>query len=177
MWKKLAIILTSLGLLTILGVIGFQMFGDNVISEIRKTESKVIQAPEPATSVTKVAPEEPVTIRQYTIKIANKGGDREMNYCADGFTDMIHYEGLNGKQMLARHNNCGGDILLPIVEGDHVVIEGDQEYVVTELRDTTKHINTGAVNDMNGTVLLQTCYWKDNRMKFVALTPLTEYYK
>lgn len=99
-----------------------------------------------------------------------------MNYCVGGFTDMIHYEGLNGKQMLSSHNNCGGDILLPMVEGDHVVIEGDQEYVISELRDTSKNITTEAVNDMNGTVLLQTCYYNVQEMKFVALTPVDLYY-
>lgn len=177
MLKKIGIILISLGLLTLLGIFGFQAFGDNVVSEIRKSESKIITPPEVSEENPAVAPEEVSPVRQYTIKIANSGGEREMDYCAAGFTEMIHYEGLEGRRMLSSHNNCGGDIILPMVQGDHVVIEGDQEYVITELRDTSKHINTAAVNDMDGTVLLQTCYYRDNRMKFVALTPVTEYYK
>lgn len=180
MWKKLTVTLLSLGVLAILGAVGFQLFGDAVISEIRKGESVVIEVPkqqtETASGMEETVPETIEEVRQYTIKVSNRGGEKEMDYCANGFTEMIHYEGLNGLRMLAQHNNCGGDIILPIEMGDHVVIENDQEYVVTDLRDTTKQITTAAINDMNGKVLLQTCYWRENRMKFVALTPVSEYY-
>lgn len=177
MLKKFAIVLVALGTITILGALAFQLFGDKVISEIKKGESTVVTVPTQEFPTLPDAPttEDTVEVREYNIKIANRGGDREMDYCADGFTEMIHYKGLNGLRMLAQHNNCGGDIILPIEMGDRVVIEGDQEYVVTELRDTTKQVDTTAINNMNGTILLQTCYWRENRMKFVALTPLTEF--
>lgn len=181
MLKKIAIILMSLGALTLIGMVVFQTFGDTVISEVRKSESKEITPPSVSDSSNlgkkNSTQDNDATVRQYTIKVSNKGGAREMNYCAGGFTEMIHYEGLNDKRLLSSHNNCGGDIVLPMAQGDHVVIEGDQEYVITELRDTGKRINTGAINDMNGTVLLQSCYYRDNRMKFAALTPIAEYYK
>ena len=163
-----------------IGCIGFwggvQLFGDSIVSEIKKGESVVIQTPAKVSTEPGAETAPPEEVRQYTIKISNRGGDKEMDYCASGFTDMIHYKGLDDHQLLAQHNKCGGDIILPMELGDHVVIEGDQEYVITELRDTSKTITTAAINDMDGDVLLQTCYWRENRMKFVALTPADEVY-
>lgn len=167
--KRLSLVLAFLGLAFIGVWAGVHFFGDTVVSEIHRNQAETIQVPTPKTDKSGEKTEE---VKRYTVKIANKGGSKEMNYCADGFTEMIYYKGLEGKTLLSRHNNCGGDIVLPMEIGDHVVIENDQEYVVTDLRDTTKQITTAAINDINGAVILQSCYWHENRMKFVALTPV-----
>lgn len=173
MLKKFSFILFTIGLLLIAVWGGIQLFGDNVVSEVRKSQAETIQVPSDDITTKSVTPAVK-DVKRYTIHISNKGGDTEMDYCASGFTEMIYYQGLNDKRLLSQHNNCGGDIVLPMELGDHVAIEGDQEYVITELRDTTKQINTSAISDMNGEVLLQSCYYKENKMKFVALTPLNK---
>lgn len=174
MLKKFSFILLAIGLLLVATWGGIQLFGDNVVSEIKKSQAETIQVPSSDDVTAKSVTPQVKDVKRYTIHISNEGGDVEMDYCASGFTEMIHYEGLNDKRLLSQHNNCGGDIVLPMELGDHVVIEGDQEYVITELRDTTKQITTAAINDMNGDVLLQSCYYKDNKMKFVALTPVNK---
>ncbi len=167
--KRLSLVLAFLGLAFIGVWAGVHFFGDTVVSEIHRNQAETIQVPTQSTEKSVNQTEE---VKRYTVNIANQGGSKEMDYCADGFTEMIYYEGLEGRTLLSRHNNCGGDIVLPMEVGDHVIIAGDQEYVITELRDTTKETTTAAINNMNGEVILQSCYWHENRMKFVALTPL-----
>lgn len=165
--KLFGIILTTLGatLLTILLIA--QYFGDEIVAEVKKTtESTLIETINPTN------PTETIQARQYTIKISNTGGETQMDYCAGGFTNMVEYQGVGNKTLLSAHNSCGGDIILPIAMGDHVVIEGQGTYVVTDIRDTPKNAYIEDVENMNGTILVQTCYYEFNRMKFIALTPL-----
>lgn len=170
--KRLSLILAFLGVAFVGVWFGINFFGDTVTSEIHRSQAETIKIPVPSSSTVNPEPKTE-EVKRYTISIANKGGIEEMDDCAAGFTEMIYYEGLENKTLLSSHNKCGGDIVLPMEVGDHVIISGDKEYVITELRDTTKDTTTSAINNMNGKVILQSCYWHENRMKFVALTPLS----
>ncbi len=163
--KRLGVILIALGLVALVAWGSVQFAGDKVVTEVRKISTPVVKVTPPEGG-------EPVEVRKYTVTISNTGGEREMDYCAGGFTEMVNYAGLEGRRLLSAHNNCGGDVILPMEVGDHVIIEGEREYVITELRDTGKSIDTSAVNDMNGEVLLQSCYYEGSSMKFAALTPV-----
>lgn len=171
--KKISIILIALGLILISVWGGIKLFGDNIVSEVKKNSAEVIEVPD-TQNLKQVAPETPtVEVRRYTVSISNKGGEEEMDACRGGFTEMTGYPELGEHRLLSAHNNCGGDVVLPMVTGDHVIIEGDQEYAITEIRDTPKHdVTTDVMKDMNGIIFLQSCYYNDNHMKFVALTPV-----
>lgn len=174
--KKLGIALVALGSLVLLGVGLFYIFGDSVVSEIRKeTSSKIVEVKAPpapvADSVPAAPAPEPVQVRQYSIAVANSGGEEALDACTGGFTKMDQ-DGMEGKTIIAAHNNCGGDILLPIVVGDQVVIEGQGTYRVAETRDTEKSIYPSAIVDMKGEILVQTCYYGVQKMKFLALEPV-----
>jgi hypothetical protein len=179
--KKLGIAIMTLGVLLLAGYGIFHFMGDAVVSEIRKnTDSTIVQVPAPASASSETseasspdnAPPATVDVRQYTIRVTNEGGEEAMDACSGGFTRMLGYEGLEEKEMLSAHNNCGGDVILPIEVGDRVVIEGQGTYTVQETRDTGKTIYTDAVVDMNGSILVQTCYYQDQTMKFLALAPV-----
>lgn len=171
--KKLSFTLIFLGLIcfAIYGV--YQVFADQIATETRKAQAETIEIAPPQGATNTLTP---VTVKRYTVKVSNTGGAEQMDYCAGGFTRMTTYTGLTGKEILSAHNNCGGDIVLPMETGDHVLIEGDKEYVVTEIRDTPKTVTTHEVDDMDGVILLQTCYYswsKTNTMKFVSLQPVS----
>lgn len=87
---------------------------------------------------------------------------------------MLDQRGLAEKMLLSAHNNCRGDVILPIVVGDRVEIEGRGVFEVTDSRDTRKKATSDEVSDMNGEILLQTCYYREDRMKFLALTPTSD---
>jgi hypothetical protein len=54
------------------------------------------------------------------------------------------------------------------------VIEDQGTYRVAETRDTDKNIYPSAVVDMTGEILVQTCYYGVQKMKFLALEPITD---
>lgn len=169
--RKVSFIFLILSIICFAVYAGYQLFADQIVTETRKAQAETIEVP-----VSPSAPETVKEVKRYTIKVSNKGGAKEMDYCAGGFTEMTTYTGLTDKKILSAHNNCGGDIILPVEAGDHVLIEGDKEYVVTEIRDTSKTVTTHEVDDMNGVLLIQTCYYsyaQANTMKFVALQPVT----
>lgn len=163
--RRLGFILLALGVAILVTWGGVQFIGDAVVTEVRKASTPVVEVTPPEGG-------EPIPVRQYTVSIVNSGGEREMDYCSGGFTEMTEYDGLEGRRLASAHNNCGGDIILPMEVGDHVIIEGQGEFVISETRDTSKSIDTSAISNMNGTLLLQTCYYKADAMKFVALTPI-----
>lgn len=188
---KLGIIGTVVALVGVLGmgaVYAFEANQDQMVTEQLRDAAPVIEAlpeptqlPEPSTSSSPTpapstpaepAPEPEPVVRQYTITISNSGGGAEMDECLGGFTEMTVYQGLGDKRLLSAHNICGGDVVLAMELGDHVIIEGEGEYVITDTRDTPKKTTTEAIHDMDGSVLLQTCYHHENKMKFVALTPV-----
>lgn len=169
----------GLGTLAILSVFLFPLVGDNVIGEYRKhTESVIIEvtkAPSETPSAEEaVPPQEIIQVRQYSISVTNSGGQRELDACTGGFTEMLDQEDLDEKTLLSAHNNCRGDVILPIVVGDRVVIENRGVFEVIDSRDTRKKATSDEISDMNGEILLQTCYYREDRMKFLALTPISD---
>ena len=71
----------------------------------------------------------------------------------------------------AAHNNCGGDVLLPWDEGQQIQIEGrDEVYEVIDIRYTSKiWASTDDLVGLQGDLALQTCFYGEDRMKFVGL--------
>lgn len=108
-----------------------------------------------------------------TVKIGGEGGMPELDAaCADNsFVIMPSYEREGVPETAAAHNNCGGDVLLPWDEGQRIQIEGrDEVYEVIDIRYTPKtYASTADLVGLQGDLALQTCFYGEDRMKFVGL--------
>lgn len=108
-----------------------------------------------------------------TVKIGVEGGMPELDEaCADdSFVIMSSYEREGVPETAAAHNNCGGDVLLPWEEGQRIQIEGrDEVYEVIDIRYTSKiWASTDDLVGLQGDLALQTCFYGEDRMKFVGL--------
>lgn len=100
-----------------------------------------------------------------------RGGIPELDRCDGTFTEMASYERDGVPPVWAAHNNCGGDVTLPWTIGEHVRIEGEGEvYVVVDIRDISKTwSSTDDLVGIGGELVLQTCYYGENLMKFTGL--------
>lgn len=106
------------------------------------------------------------------IRLGPEGGLIELDLCDGTFTEMVSYRMDGVPPLYAAHNNCGGDILLGWEIGDRVRIEGsDTVYTVVEERHTPKWSHIEKLVGMSGEIVLQTCYYGENRMRFLALAP------
>ena len=106
-----------------------------------------------------------------TVTIGATGGIAEVDRCDGTFTIMTSYEGEGIPETAAAHNNCGGDVLLPWDEGQQIQIEGrDEVYEVIDIRYTSKiWASTDDLVGLQGDLALQTCFYGEDRMKFVGL--------
>jgi len=94
------------------------------------------------------------------------------------FTIMKSYERDGVPETAAAHNNCGGDVLLPWEEGQKINIEGDDMdglYEIIDIRYTPKiWATTEDLIGLEGDLALQTCFYGEDRMKFIGLEKVEE---
>lgn len=108
-----------------------------------------------------------------TVRLSGPGGMRQVDACDGSFVEMSSYELPGLQQVFAAHNNCKGDVILPWKTGQKVRVAGHGMWVVSDTRDLNKTWSrTDELLGMTGDIILQTCYWGRDVMKFVALTPL-----
>jgi hypothetical protein len=112
---------------------------------------------------------------QYQIRVANTGGEEQLDACTGGFTHLVGFTttaAVAPQRVLAEHNNCGGDVVLALRMGDLVKVAGDGTYKVVESRDTVRDIVPSSITGIKGSILLQTCYHDRPQMRFVGLEKL-----
>ncbi len=116
-----------------------------------------------------------------TVTLGPEGGPSAIDTSPSGeFVEMASYRVQAGLQpVFAAHNGSGGDILLPWANGQEVDVVATDGTVtrmrVTDMRDTPQYgVTTADILGMAGSIVLQSCYWTSDEMKFVALTPLGE---
>ncbi|MHB1288963.1 hypothetical protein [Georgenia sp.] len=109
-----------------------------------------------------------------TVDLGATGGVHELDGCDGTFTEMSSYEREGVPPVWAAHNNCQGDVLLPWEIGQRVQVEGsDQVYQVVDIRHTPKTwATTVDLLGLDGSFALQTCFYGEDRMKFVGLEPV-----
>ncbi|GAB2518253.1 hypothetical protein GCM10027064_14900 [Microbacterium petrolearium] len=109
-----------------------------------------------------------------TVRIGVVGGRHELDLCDGTFTVMSSYEREGVPETAAAHNNCGGDVLLGWEQGQRIRIEGrDQVYEVVDIRYTSKiWSSTADLVGLGGELALQSCFYGEDRMKFVGLAPV-----
>ncbi|OAN39206.1 hypothetical protein [Microbacterium sp. H83] len=106
------------------------------------------------------------------IRLGGEGGMRELDRCDGTFTEMTSYRIDGVPPLFAAHNNCGGDVILGWEIGQRVTVEGsDIVYEVVEERHTPKWSNIEELVGMSGEFMVQTCFYGENRMRFLALAP------
>lgn len=106
------------------------------------------------------------------IRLGPEGSLIELDLCDGTFTEMVSYRMDGVPPLYAAHNNCGGDILLGWEIGERVRIEGsDTVYTVVEERHTPKWSHIEKLVGISGEIVLQTCYYGENRMRFLGLAP------
>ncbi len=87
---------------------------------------------------------------------------------------MTSYERDGVPPVWAAHNNCGGDIVLPLAIGDEIDLknaDGTVRYRVVDIRQTPKvWVTTEELVGLQGEVALQSCFYgKGQPMKFLGL--------
>ena len=109
-----------------------------------------------------------------TVKLGVSGGQTELDWCDGTFTEMLSYERDGVPPVWAAHNNCGGDVLLPWEMGQRIRVEGDdQVYEIVDIRYTSKiWSSTADLVGLKGAFALQSCFYGEDRMKFIGLEPV-----
>lgn len=135
------------------------------------------------TLVQKVVATATETVTGTPTRTALLGGDgtpTDLNTCDGTFTHMTTYnttptDGVVFPGVWAAHNKCGGDTILSWELGDHATLttrDGTTTaYTVTDIRLLPKTATVTDLNNLNGLIALQTCFYGQNLMKIVALTP------
>ena len=118
---------------------------------------------------------ERVTGELPTVRLGVSGGIPELDRCDGTFTEMKSYEHDDVPPVWAAHNNCDGDAILPWETGQNIRIEGsDQVYEVVDIRYTSKiWATTHDLVGLGGDLALQTCFYGEDRMKFIGLRAVT----
>jgi hypothetical protein len=108
-----------------------------------------------------------------SVKKGASGGKTELDWCDGTFTEMLSYEREGVPPVWAAHNNCGGDVILPWEKGQRLRIEGsDQVYEIVDIRYTSKiWSSTADLVGLKGEFALQSCFYGEDRMKFIGLEP------
>lgn len=107
-----------------------------------------------------------------TIRLGTEGGMGELDRCDGTFTEMVSYRIDDVLPLFAAHNNCGGDVILGWELGQRVMVEGsDVVYEVIEERHTPKWSNVEKLTGMTGEFMVQTCFYGENKMRFLSLAP------
>jgi len=107
------------------------------------------------------------------IRLGVEGGMVELDRCDGTFTEMVSYRIDDVLPLFAAHNNCGGDVILGWELGQRVTIEGsDVIYEVVEERHTPKWSNVEELTGMTGEFMVQTCFYGENKMRFLSLAPV-----
>ncbi len=111
-----------------------------------------------------------------SVRLGTSGGVSELDRCDGTFTEMKSYERDGVPPVWAAHNNCSGDAMLPWELGQRVQIEGDDRvFEVVDVRDTPKTwATTEDLLGLGGEFALQTCFYGEDRMKFVGLAVVSD---
>ncbi len=109
------------------------------------------------------------------VTLGERGTKATLDRCDGTFTEMGAYE-MDGLQpVYAAHNICKGEVILPLEVGDLVEIDGQGLYQIMTERHTKKTWSTtDEILGMDGDIILQSCYYGENRMKFISLSPVDE---
>lgn len=110
---------------------------------------------------------------EQVVRLGGLGGMPELDQCTGEYIEVESYRVVPDlPPVYAAHNNCGGDVMLSWKQGSIVRVDGtDDLYVVGEERHTPKWTELSSLEGMDGEFILQTCFYGEDRMRFIALVP------
>lgn len=166
-WRVIGGILAFVLITAGIGIAGLSMFApqtaERLYGEIRTQ------------AVTVVDDVRAEVLKEYpAVTLGATGGRAELDRCDGTFTEVVSYQRDGVPPVWAAHNNCGGDTILAWQLGDQVKLEGDETvYEVVDVRTTSKTwSSTDDLVGLGGDLALQTCFYGEDRMKFVGLSPV-----
>lgn len=107
------------------------------------------------------------------VTLEGPGGERELDACTGGFTEMVEYRGTGGPALYSAHNTCEGDIILGWDIGQQFRVAGSETlYQVIEERRAMPYADTRVLAGMPGQLVLQTCFYGEEEMRFLAVSPV-----
>lgn len=102
------------------------------------------------------------------------GGEAELESCNGEFIEMIKYRQPGMPPLYSAHNTCDGDIILGWSIGQKVRVAGsDVVYEVIEERQAMPYEDSRVLEGMSGKFILQTCFYGEERMRFLSLSPVS----
>lgn len=122
-----------------------------------------------------IEPPAPTPNPLFTVRLGASGGDPEVDRCDGTFTEMLAYQKTTYEvpPVWAAHNNCGGDVVLPLKTGDVIELNRNGESTVVKVVDIREASKlTGKTSDlhgMKGSLVLQSCYYGVDTMRFVGV--------
>lgn len=176
MKKVVRFIASLLGVLLIFSGLSF-FVGNSVAPE---TTSRIVYGSKAKIENRIQKIQEKTTGEYPTVTLGPEGGLWEMNNTYKMFIEMVSYRYPNVPPVYAAHNGYGGDIILNWEKGQKVNVVGrgkDGVYVVVGDLQTPKNIMVSDLTSLTGTIVLQSCFYGVDVMRFVELAPLEEYEK
>jgi hypothetical protein len=172
-WSVVASVLSALllaaGAVIIVGLLAFPTATEKIAGETKvAVEGLVAQA------MTQATGELP------SVTLGGEGPKSALDHAEHGvFTEMESYRIPGVLPVFAAHNNRGGDVVLSLAVGQQVrVIDTglgtEKVYVVVEERITKKWQDVDTLVGLKGELALQTCFYGENRMRFLGLQPLEQ---
>lgn len=114
-----------------------------------------------------------------TVVLGGAGDAADIDACSGEFIGVQEYLGKPAglQPTFAAHNGCGGDVILDWQLGQHVDViapAGDTvRHQVVDIRVVPQFGSTTVdIEGVGGALLLQTCFWVADDMRFVGLSPL-----
>ncbi|WP_430592281.1 hypothetical protein [Humidisolicoccus flavus] len=114
-----------------------------------------------------------------SVILGGEGDMARVDECDGTFTEMLPYRiAANLQPTFLAHNACSGDKILNWTVGQEVtVVQNGTEtaYTVTDAVQVAKFgSTTDDIDQLAGSLLLQSCFYGVNKMQVVALTPVGE---
>ena len=106
---------------------------------------------------------------EFTTRVANIGGQNEIDECTGGLTEMETVSEYLGRPYYPIHYECGGAQILNLKEGEQVHIDDVGDYLVLTTTDINRGDTAAALKDFPGEAILQTCHPTGPKMRVVTL--------
>lgn len=117
-----------------------------------------------------------VTGEHPVVVLGASGGQVELDRCDGTFTHLHSYDRDDIAHVWAAHNTCSGDVVLPREIGDRIEVRRAGTATLYEVVDARDLPKTWSTTDdllgLRGELILQTCYFGEQRMRFIGLERL-----
>ncbi|MDR2723073.1 MAG: SH3 domain-containing protein [Cellulomonadaceae bacterium] len=101
--------------------------------------------------------------------VTNEGGSAEVDACSSGLTRFTAIEKDLGIPYYAMHSICGGDLILELEVGEHIMID-DATYTVAWIDNYELFGSTELLDGITADAIVHTCDLAHGKARLVGLT-------